>query len=90
MGKCGGEFIQCQRFILLTKAVKVLAEIFIFLRKKGEEDFFLCLKIIVDRRARKRGLLPYFLQGDFLEAHRLVELAAGRNDFLFTGIGQFR
>ena len=70
--------------------VQIVDPALIFLLQQRKEDFFLCLKVIVDRRAGERGIVRDLLDRDLLETHRLIQRFARGDDLLFPCVGLFR
>ncbi len=62
----------------------------VFPFQQGKKNFFLCLKIIIDGSPGETGCIADLFDGDLLEAHGLIELLAGVDNFFFSSIGQLR
>ena len=58
----------------------------VFPFQKRQKDFFLRLKIIIDRCPGKRSLFSNIPDRDILETHGLIEGGAGAYDFFFPRI----
>ena len=56
--------------------------------EQGEEDLLFGAEVVVNGRARERGLFPDLQDGDVLEGHLLIQLRAGVDDLFAAGGGE--
>ena len=68
--------------------VQVLDPGLILPLQQGQENLLFCVEIIVDQGAGERGLRPDVLERHILEIHGLIQLGAGADDLVLSGLGQ--